>query len=76
MPEPFSGWRRFAPLSRRPPRRLFLEPLEDRSLLSATLVTVESEPNNDEAHANLLAPDALVRGALDTPTDLDFFAFE
>src|SRR5436305_3707879 len=73
--KPFSNWRRFEQRQKRSPRRkLFVEQLEERSLLSATLVTVETEPNNDEAHANLLAPNALVSGVLDTPGDVDFFA--
>ncbi len=66
-----SARRRPAPA--RPGRALAVEPLEGRWLPAAALVLGEAEPNNDQAHATPLAPDALVSGSLGAAGDVDFF---
>jgi FG-GAP-like repeat/FG-GAP repeat len=58
---------------RRRARPLFLEPLEDRTLLSVAALLTETEPNDDPAQATLIELDSLVSGAIDSSTDTDFF---
>src|SRR3954469_18130123 len=66
---------RTAPLAR---RRLVVEVLEDRNLLSVNLVEVE--PNNTPAAANViqrvLDSHVLVSGAVNLPGDRDWFGLQ
>src|SRR5262245_58344048 len=59
--------------------RLAVEPLEPRLALSAPGPVPpfgETEPNDQEADANPIAPTAVVNARLDAPDDVDFFALD